>query len=126
MELLFRFALIGIMGFAVDASSFILIMQGMSAQTALEINTAGILAFLIAMLVTWLGNRYYTFSHAEKSSAINQLTKHCLVASGAFVLNFICFQLVLLTTGFLALAFLVGIGVGFICNFAMSKKRVFI
>lgn len=87
------------------------------------------IAFLFAAITTWLGNRWLTFSQADKHNPLYQWLKFMASACISAVPNFAAFKgwtLMFGTQGhmvFLALA--LGILVGMMSNYILSSKWVF-
>lgn len=117
-----RFAVVGSLGFIVDALSFYSLLEWLP----LSASQARVLAFFLAMITTWLGNRYFTFKGADRAQLGQQFFKHCSGSIASFVLNFIIFQCVLYLQSSIALAFAIGISVGSISNYVIAKRLVFV
>ncbi|MGG7519511.1 GtrA family protein [Allorhizobium undicola] len=66
MKKLIRFALVGSLGFAVDAAGLLLLL----ALTPLGPLSARAIAMAMAMLVTWQCNRLFTFGASRRSMLI--------------------------------------------------------
>ena len=122
MKTFSRFALVGGSGFVIDASVFYFFIE----QLSLPYSFARIVAFIIAMLITWLGNRYFSFAHANRENAKQQLVKHCSCASFSFIFNYGVFQTLILMSMPTAFSFVAGILVGLVSNYYISKKAVFV
>jgi len=116
-----KFALVGGVGFIADALCFYVMIE----YVQLPPSAARIFSFLLAMVVTWLGNRYLTFTMANRNNALQQFMKHSLVASSSFILNFILFQSLLFLAMPIYFAFIAGTLLGMISNFFYSNKIVF-
>ncbi|WP_286262113.1 GtrA family protein [Thalassotalea atypica] len=117
-----RFAVVGGVGFVVDASIFYILITSL----ILPYPVARSASFLCAMLCTWLGNRYFTFTDASRANSKHQLAKHCCCASFSFLFNYSIFQILLFAESPLSVAFIAGILVGMVCNYYVSKKVVFV
>lgn len=120
-----RFALVGGIGFVVDTLIFSLLFH----VAGLELMAARSIAFLFAATTTWLGNRWLTFSQADKHNPLYQWLKFMASACISAVPNFAAFKGWTLMFGtqdymvFLALA--LGILVGMMSNYLLSSKWVF-
>lgn len=115
------FAFVGGVGFLVDATIF----WCLYALADMDLNAARVIAFLVAMLTTWLGNRYLTFKASAAKHFVKQLIKHSCTASFSFLVNLAIFNLIVMTTNFIVLAFVLGVVVAFVSNFLLSKYFVF-
>jgi putative flippase GtrA len=116
-----RFAIIGSIGFLTDASTFYFL----SEHAYFVIDWARVIAFIIAMVVTWLGNRYFTFTAAKKAKVSVQFIKHTCCALVGFSINFLIFQSLISMDTNLAIAFIVGVLGAMVSNFFISKHVVF-
>lgn len=77
-----RFLIVGSLGFLVDSGlTHALILAGLSPLAA------RLPAMLVAMLVTWLANRRFTFETGQQRSTA-ELLRYALVAGAAFLLNY--------------------------------------
>ncbi|WP_038880558.1 GtrA family protein [Vibrio jasicida] len=125
MHKLIRFALVGGVGFIVDTLIFSLLFHWFG----LELMLARGIAFLFAATTTWLGNRWLTFSQAEKTDPFAQWQKFMVSACISAVPNFAAFKGLTLMFGaqnymvYVALVF--GILVGMMSNYLLSTKWVF-
>ncbi|GAM75328.1 hypothetical protein JCM19241_3240 [Vibrio ishigakensis] len=119
----FRFAVVGGVGFVVDISVFSLCLYVMNMPTTLS----RVVAFLVAVGVTWLGNRIYTFG--SSADVWPQLKRFAISAFISMVPNFLVFHLVLAYLGENVithmLAFVLGVATGLCSNFALNTFWVF-
>lgn len=118
----YRFAIVGAAGFLVDACIFYTLITLFS----ISYNEARIFAFLMATLTTWLGSRFVSFIHINRSDAIQQLLKHCSCAGFSFIFNYTTFQLLLFLRAPLAIAFIAGFFAGMLSNYVISRRLAFI
>ena len=120
-----RFGISGVAGFIVDASLVALCIQIFSIGPIL----AQVIAFSIAVTVTWLINRYWTFAEYASDRWLHEFGKYIAVNSvGAAANNAVYIFLVLTIAMFskypiLAVASGSLAGMGF--NFISSKLLVF-
>jgi putative flippase GtrA len=85
-----RFSVVGILGFLVDsASTMFLIALGLSPLIA------RVPAIAMAMIVTWLANRTFTFSVTQKATA-HEAGKYLFIAASAAALNYVIYSLLVL------------------------------
>ncbi|MDC5803430.1 GtrA family protein [Vibrio europaeus] len=121
---LFRFAVIGCIGFVADALVFSVLFY--LADTPIMV--ARVIAFVCAATVTWFGNRIFTFQNTEQKVA-QQWIKFMCGASFSALPNFLVFKLlssVLGEAGSGPLSALVaGILVGMVSNYLLSSRWVF-
>ncbi|WP_425628057.1 GtrA family protein [Vibrio neptunius] len=125
MSKLWRFAVVGGVGFAVDASLFALFFYGIGWP----ILGARVVSFFFAATVTWFGNRIFTFTHQQTTGKFSQWLKFVGCATLSAVPNVGVFKL---TThycgsdGMLAmLALALGVLAGMVSNFVLSHWWVF-
>ncbi|MBQ4812466.1 GtrA family protein [Pseudoalteromonas luteoviolacea] len=124
MRQLIKFALVGITGFAVDVSVFTLLSFGLS----LQIEWARGLAFFIAALTTWLGNRHFTFCTASSNRLVGECRKSLICAVLAGLINLTIFKAMTLYSNellFVYFAFVCGVLVGMVLNYVLSAMWVF-
>ncbi len=125
---LLRFALVGGTGFFVNEAVLFVIIK------ALHVNAyvAGILAFIVTVTYTWLGNRLLTF-RAQAARGTRGVAAEWVKFVGANLLGFaanyavysglMTFARAPLNSPYLALA--CGTFVGLLFNFTLSKRLVF-
>lgn len=123
-----RFAVVGVGGFVVDCTVFVLLHY----IVGLPLMTARIGSFIAAATATWFGNRVVTFGFKGQGSLSEKLIqwqKFMFSASISAVPNLLCFKLMteLLPafTGAVFIAMAVGILVGMVTNYLFSQYWVF-
>lgn len=120
-----KFALVGGIGFVVDSVTFSIIYQNYE----LELLTVRIIAFILAVLTTWLGNRLFTFRDRTHIETITQMRRFFLSASLSALPNLLVFKvmsaLLAETSWGVYIAFVAGVGVGMVSNFLLSDRWVF-
>lgn len=116
-----RFAIVGSVGFLTDASTFYFLVN----HAFIVIDWARVIAFIIAMVITWLGNRYFTFTAVNKEKVSVQFIKHTCCALFGFSINFLIFQGLVSMKINLALAFILAVLAAMASNFFISKHLVF-
>ena len=125
MRKLIKFALVGGAGFMVDTLIFSVLFHWFG----LELMLARGIAFLFAATTTWLGNRWLTFSQAEKTNPFAQWKKSMMSACISALPNFIVFKGVTLALGtqglMVYLALSLGILAGMMSNYLFSARWVF-
>lgn len=123
-----RFALVGAGGFLVDES----VLALMHSAVGLDPFSARAISILSAMTFTWWGNRTLTFpAHAARGlgAGFTEWLRYVAASSLGATLNYgsyaalVGFAPAPLHNAYLAAA--IGVGIGMICNFVMSKTVVF-
>jgi len=116
-----RFAVVGIMGFIADISSFYILMNIFD----FVVFDARATAFIIAVMVTWLGNSLVTFKNIKKEKKSIQLLKYVMVALSAGAINLFIFNSMILWGIKTEIAFVSGVLIGMIGNYLGVKFGVF-
>lgn len=120
-----RFGISGVAGFITDASLVVLFTRTFSIGPI----PAQIIAFSVAVTVTWLINRHWTFAEHTSDRWLYEWGKYVAANSlGAAANNAVYVSLVLTTAIFSKYpVFAVALGsvVGMVFNFASSKHLVF-
>ncbi len=122
---LFKFAVVGGIGFLVDTAVFSLFYY----LVEIPIFSSRVIAFVVAATATWAGNRAFTFGDREQSAKAKQWQKHMVAALCSAIPNLGVFKLVIFAFGdqgvmpFVALV--AGILVGMFSNYFLSSKWVF-
>ena len=123
---IFRFATIGLIGFVVDY----LTLQFFYLIIGFPIMFSRTLSFLFAVLSNWLLNRKWTFSSHQETNLKKQYSKFLMASAVAAIPNLVIFKILImwLPQGQLSilLALVAGILVGFVVNFLLSLKWVFV
>jgi putative flippase GtrA len=124
-----RFGMVGGAGFVVDEAVLTLGHYGLG----LNPYAARVISILAAMTFTWWGNRTFTFAaHAANESAgaiAREWVKFVLANALGAVVNYVSFTLLVryapapLSNPLLATA--IGVGIGLVFNFTLSKRFVF-
>lgn len=122
---LVKFAIVGGIGFIVDAFVFALLFY----MAGLPLYSARIVAFICAATSTWLGNRLLTFSDRSPEPKLTQWLRFMLSASVSAVPNLLVFMLITHLFGSQGitamLALVCGVLVGMVSNYTLSSKWVF-
>jgi putative flippase GtrA len=123
-----RFAFIGGTGFFVNEAILFVILKTLHVNAYV----AGVLAFLVTVTYTWMGNRLLTF-RAQAAQGAQAVAIEWAKFVGAnlvgFVVNYAVYSALVtfahapLNSPYLALA--CGTAAGLIFNFALSKRLVF-
>jgi putative flippase GtrA len=121
-----KFALVGAVGFAVDASLLILLFDILGIGLA----SSRIAAFVCAASANWILNRVYTFAdrdHRGRKSLqwIRFVVSAIISAIPNLGIFFLLMQVLPETTGYALLAMCCGILAGYISNYQLSRWWVF-
>lgn len=116
------FALVGALGFAVDAGMFWLLNQ----KLGLAVLPARALAFIPATIVTWVLNRSAVFGSSRDSHAVlHEYLRYLLVQGLGIAINFACFYFAMQFGAAPLVALVVGSAVAMTFNFVGAKILVF-
>ena len=122
----FKFGLVGIVGFIVDAGVLYLCMTfgGMGPYSG------RVVSFILGATSTWICNRLFTFKgHRSKDPAHIQWIKFVIVSMGGFTFNYGTYALLIAHTPLVASYPVLGVAAGSIAgmffNFFVSRRVVF-
>lgn len=87
---LIKFGTVGGIGFVVDLGLFNLLQHGPLAVLEGKPITAKIVSVSIAMMVTWLGNRLWTFSKQRTSTRVREFIGFVVVNVGGMAIAILC------------------------------------
>lgn len=121
-----RFAVVGTIGFVVDASVLTLAVSAAGMGPYL----ARLLSFGVAATVTWFLNRRYTFAaHRRSSGALSQWSRFVAVNSLGACINYGVYAALIASSDiarrYLLLAVAAGSVAGLMSNFTLSRAYVF-
>ena len=124
---MFQFGLVGVAGFASDASMFLLLTQGLG----IGVLPARIMAFVPATVVTWLLNRWLVFRTAGGTRRKrDEYLRHFGIQSIGIAINFAVFYLAVQLQLGLHSAQVVPLALGSLAamlfNYAGARKFVFL
>ena len=124
-----RFAAVGGAGYFVNLAALWLGTH----QLGLNSYLAGALSIFVAMIFTWLGNRYFTFAARRARGSVRAVAREFVTFVGAnllgAVVNYAVYAALLRFAGepfndkYLAQA--CGVGAGLVFNFTLSRLLVF-
>ncbi|MDX1735618.1 MAG: GtrA family protein [Halioglobus sp.] len=121
------FALVGSIGFIVDAGLLTLLSQ----KFGLGLYVSRLFSFTCATLVTWLINRVYTFRHLTRGGAVHysEYLRYVVVQVTAAFANLAVFVLVIeqfpATADYPVLPLAVGAVFGMVINFLGARYWVY-
>ena len=125
MQVLIYFALVGGLGFLTDATTLWLLIH----FTALHPVAARPLSFLVASIVTWYGNRRFTFAVKKTDKKLQEWLRYLVVNSFGAIFNLGIYTiLVLHGSGWIArplLALTIASILAMFLNFFASKYLAF-
>ena len=90
---LVKFGAVGVLAFVVDFGVFNLLRvgpPGMGGHLTEKPLTAKTISVVLATLVAWLGNRYWTFRHRRRSAARHELFLFAVMNAAALLIALAC------------------------------------
>lgn len=87
---LFRFGSVGAVAFVVDMGLFNLLMFGPGQVLGHKPLTSKVISVVVATLVSWLGNRYWTFSARRQDTHGRELVAFVIVNVGGMLIAVAC------------------------------------
>ncbi|MFN3399751.1 MAG: GtrA family protein [Ferrovibrio sp.] len=120
-----RFLIVGCIGFAVDGGTLMLLDEGAGWSPLL----ARSVSFPVAVTVTWLLNRMWTFRHVHQRAATPQYVLYLMIQLGGLAINFSVFALLIGHIAWFAAYPVAGLAVGaalaLVFNFVCSVRFTF-
>lgn len=120
---LFRFALVGALGFTVDASALTLALS-----LDADFYSGRAYSFICAVTTTWYLNRVYTFS-SESANLIREWWGFVSVNAVGGGVNYVTYALLVSISDFFASYPIIAVGAGslsgLLLNFYLSQRLVF-
>jgi putative flippase GtrA len=120
-----RFAIVGTLGFAVDAALLYLCLHG----TGLGLYGGRLVSYLVAATTTWYFNRKFTFTGSDESAPMRQWMRFVTTNGLGGLINYGTYSFVVAYWGAVPLVPLIGVAVGSISglgvNFTASRLFVF-
>ena len=128
-----RFGLVGAVGFGVDFIVFNVLRATVLDPHNVQHGSlwANVISTCLAIIVNWLGNRYWTFRHARRPHWAREAVEFALVSLGGLVISLACLwvsQNVFGLTSLLAdniAKNVVGLGLGTVFRFSFYRFWVF-
>lgn len=122
---LLRFILVGSIGFCIDGGAMLVL----SARFDWTPLTARVIGFPLAVTVTWLLNRTWTFRTGRERGVAGQYGAYLLIQLGGLLINFSVFALLVTRGGWLAghpiIALAIGAGLALAFTFLCSRRLAF-
>ena len=120
-----RFAIVGTLGFIVDASVLYLCLHG----TGLGLYGGRMVSYLVAATTTWYFNRKFTFTTSDSASPMRQWARFVVANGFGGLINYGTYSFVVSYWAAVPLAPLIGVAAGSITglgvNFTASRLFVF-
>ncbi|PZE26429.1 MULTISPECIES: GtrA family protein [unclassified Curtobacterium] len=87
-----RFGIVGAVGFVVDTGLFNLLRLTVLAPEHVHAGPffAKLISTTVAILVNWVGNRYWTFRHQRRSVAVREGIEFVVVSLGGMLISLGC------------------------------------
>lgn len=87
-----KFGVVGVVGLAVDVSVFNLLRLGLlgTGHVFQDPLGANLVSVAVATLVTWVGNRYWTFREHRRKNYLLELAEFTAVAVGGLLIGMLC------------------------------------
>lgn len=100
-----KFGVVGLVGYGVDVGVFNLLRIGVLGEGHFFQGPIGakIVSVAIATLVTWFGNRYWTFREHRRSNYLLELFEFTAVAVGGLLIGLLCLWISHYVLGFRSL-----------------------
>ena len=88
MQRLYRFVVVGTVGFLVDASVLLMLVK----FTDTNVHFARLVSFLTAVTVTWMANRLFTFADKKSRYLAGEWFRYIFVNSVGGLINLLVFS----------------------------------
>ena len=121
-----KFGLVGLVGLVVDVSLFNLLSLSGPGWWA-EPLTAKFMSTSVAIVVNWLGNRYWTFRRDKRSDVVRELIEFVLASVAGMLVTLATLWFTHYVLGFDSLladnvsANIIGLGLGTLVRFALYR-----
>jgi putative flippase GtrA len=130
---LVRFGLVGAVGLVIDVGVFNLLRITVLAPEAVQHGPiyAKLISTSIAIVVNWLGNRYWTFGHARRPRLLREGFEFAVVSVGGMGIGLLCLWVSHYALGFTSLladnlsSNVVGLALGTAFRFWLYRVWVF-
>jgi putative flippase GtrA len=126
-----RFGSVGAMAYVVDLGLFNLLRFGPGELLAAKPLTAKAISVVVATVVAWLGNRYWTFAHRRTATRGRELAAFAVVNAGGLVIALSCLAFSHYVLGLRSpladniAANVVGLGLGTAFRYVLYRRLVF-
>ncbi|MEA9984414.1 GtrA family protein [Subtercola sp. RTI3] len=133
LRYLLKFGVVGGIGFVVDFAVFNWLLVGGLGDQHLLSGPLGakVAAVAAATIVTWFGNRYWTFREHRRTNYVKELLEFSVVAVSGLLINLLCLWFSHYVLGFTSLLAdnisgqFIGTGLATLFRFALYRYWVF-
>lgn len=128
-----KFGVVGLIGFAVDVGLFNLLRLGFAGEGHFLHSPLGakIASVSVAIVVNWIGNRYWTFREHRRKNVALEFVEYVGVSIGGMAIGLGCLYLSHYVLGFTSLladnisSNVIGLGLGTIFRFGFYRYWVY-
>ena len=128
-----RFGVVGLLGLVIDVAVFNLLRATVLEPSVLHEGPfiAKVISTSLAIVVNWIGNRYWTFEAHKRSQVIREGLEFALVSVGGMILTLACLWVSHYALGFTSVladniaANVVGLALGTAFRFTFYRYWVF-
>jgi putative flippase GtrA len=119
-----RFAIVGTLGFVVDASVLYLCLH----RTGLGLYGGRLVSYFVAATTTWYFNRKFTFTGSDDSAPTRQWMRFVVTNGFGGLINYGTYSFVVSYWGAIPMALLIGVAAGSITGlgFNFTAARLFV
>jgi putative flippase GtrA len=127
------FGVVGLIGFVVDVGVFNLLRAGFAGEGQFWHSPLGakIVSVSLAIIVNWVGNRYWTFREHRRKNFMLEFVEYVAVSLGGMLIGLACLYVSHYVLGFTSLladnisSNLIGLGLGTIFRFGFYRFWVY-
>jgi putative flippase GtrA len=128
-----RFGVVGLIGFVVDVGVFNLLRATVLEPSVLHEGPiiAKVISTCIAIVVNYIGNRYWTFGATKRDQVVREGVEFVIVSLGGMLITLACLWISHYALGFTSVLAdnisgnIIGLGLGTIFRFAFYRSWVF-
>ena len=128
-----KFGVVGLIGFVVDVGVFNLLRTGVAGDDHFWQSPIGakVASVSLAILVNWIGNRYWTFRAHRRKNFVLEFFEYVAVSLGGMLIGLACLYVSHYVLGFTSLladnisSNIVGLGLGTVFRFAFYRFWVY-
>lgn len=128
-----KFGVVGLIGFAVDVGVFNLLRTGFAGEDHFWQSPLGakIASVSLAIIVNWVGNRYWTFRAHRRENFVLEFVEYVAVSLGGMAIGLACLYVSHYVLGFTSLladnisSNVIGLGLGTIFRFGFYRFWVY-
>jgi putative flippase GtrA len=88
MQRLYRFVVVGTVGFLVDASVLVMLVK----FSGINVHFARLISFVTAVTITWIANRLFTFADRKSRYLAGEWLRYIFVNSVGGLINLLVFS----------------------------------